>query len=693
MSRVIASVATIAAALTAAATPSWADEPIVITVTGQPEQDIRVPAAETVIGGDDIRARGATDLRNALSPATGVEVLPGSDGGPASSVAAFQGLAELDAYLLVVDGVPFGGAFNPATATFDLIDVDRIEVVRGAAPVTYGATSFVGVIQVLRPNAGKQPTRAMLQLGTRDSGRAAFATTLSDGAFGQSLLGSFETRKFSQDRGRFSRGHLLYRGATDVGAGRLHLDLETVTLDQTPYSPHPREGSGLSGRFPLDSNVNPGDARADQDRVQANLGFDAGLGNGLRWSSMFSAARTWSRNTKGFLRADFDATGATVNADGFRQRVRMTDVYADTHVGRAGSAVDWVVGADWLYGRGSQHSANFEYAVLPDGSNAPDSHSLHIDESTVLDDRRGFGGIYAQIIARPVPALTLLGGLRLNHTDERRCGDEAEGSATPEPDECQSRRKTRLAGSVGADVAVLRSGRATITAFADYRNTYKPAAIDFGPEAEPDILAPETARSWEAGFKAGSRDRHLSAEVSYFDTHFSNLVIRENIDGLPGLANAGKERFRGLEGEVRWAPLAALTIEASYAHHIAKFTDFRRLQPDGSLQQLAGKRLELSPNDLATAIVTYAPASGFQTSATLRFVGGRFLDKLNTARAGAYATLDTRVGWKFAPGWGVFVEGENLTDRRDPVAESDLGDAQFYRLPGRRIFATLSYGF
>jgi iron complex outermembrane receptor protein len=695
MNRRILPAAVLAAAFTAAlaAAPCGAEEPIVVTVTRQPEPDIGVPAAETVISGDDIRARGAIDLRGALSPAAGVEVLPGSDGGPASSVVAFQGLTELDAYLLVVDGVPFGGAFNPATATLDPIDVDRIEVVRGAAPVTYGATSFVGVIHVIRPEAGRQPTRAMVQAGTRDSGRAAFATNLSSGTFGQSLLSSLETRKFSQDRGKFSRGHLLYRAATDLGGGRLHLDLEGVKLDQTPYSPHPREGAGLSDRFPLDSNINPRDVRADQNRLQGNLGFDTGLGGGLQWSSMLSAARTWSRNTKGFLRADFDVTGATSNADGFRQRVRMTDVYADTHVGRTGSVVDWIVGADWLYGQGTQHSANFEYAVLPDGSNAPNSHGLNIDESTVLNDRRSFGGIYGQIVARPVPALTLLGGLRLNRTSERRCGGEAEGSEIPEADECQSRKKTRLAGSVGASFAILRSNRATVTAFADYRNTYKPAAIDFGPEAEPDILAPETASSWEAGFKAASRDGRLHAEISYFDTRFNNLVIRENIDGLPGLANAGKERFRGIEGEVRWVPLKSLTIEASYAHHIARFTDYERLQPDGSLQQLAGKRLELSPKDLASGIVTYAPATGFQASATLRYVGSRFLNKANTVRAGAYATLDARAGWKFARGWGVFVEGENLTDRRDPVTESELGDAQFYRLPGRRIFATLSYGY
>jgi outer membrane receptor protein involved in Fe transport len=663
----------------------------VITVTRVPETEATVPAAETVIGGDDLRARGALDLRSALSPAAGVEVLPGSDAGPVSSVVAAQGLAEMDAYLLVVDGVPYGGAFNPATATLDLIDVDRIEVVRGAAPVTYGATSFVGVINVIRPDAGKQPTRGLLQLGSRDSGRAAFATSLSAGPIGQSLLGSLERRGFSQDRGKFTRGHLLYRAATDLGAGRLHFDLDATSLDQTPYSPHPREGSGLSPRFPRDANINPADARADQDRVQANFGFDTHLG-GLQWSSIVSASRTWARNIRGFLREDFDDSGTTSNADGFRQRVRLTDVYADSHVSSASKQFDWVAGVDWLYGNGRQRSANFEYAVLPDGSNAPRSTSLNIDESTLLTDRRSFAGIYAQAIVRPIPALTLLGGVRLNRTSERRCGGEEEGSVPPDASECETRRKTRLSGSAGLSFALLRSDRNSLTAFADYRNTYKPAAIDFGPEAEPEILAPETAHGWEAGFKADLAGGRFTAELSYFDTDFRNLVIRENVGGLPALANAGRERFRGVEGEFRWSPTKDLSLFGSYAHHLAKFIDYERLRPDGSLQQLAGKRLELSPKNLASAIVTYGPARGPQASATLRYVGSRFLNKGNTVTAGAYATLDARAGWKFERGWGVFVEGENLTNRRDPVTESELGDAQFYRLSGRRILATLSYG-
>ncbi len=42
--------------------------------------------------------------------------------------------------------------------------------------------------------------------------------------------------------------------------------------------------------------------------------------------------------------------------------------------------------------------------------------------------------------------------------------------------------------------------------------------------------------------------------------------------------------------------------------------------------------------------------------------------------------------------WELRLDGYNLTDRRDPVAESELGDAQFYRLPGRSVVGSVSYG-
>src|ERR1019366_10171982 len=106
-----------------------------------------------VISGADLRARGVSSLKDALSLAAGVSIAPGGDNGPASAVPEFWGLREFDAFLLVVDGIPWGGAFNPAIASLSLRDVERIEVLRGPAPVTFGATSFVGVIHVVHNQA------------------------------------------------------------------------------------------------------------------------------------------------------------------------------------------------------------------------------------------------------------------------------------------------------------------------------------------------------------------------------------------------------------------------------------------------------------------------------------------------------------------------------------------------------------
>ena len=107
-----------------------------VIATREPAAPDTVPAAIEVLGGDELRNRGARDLASALRLATGVDVAPGGDGGPAASVPELWGLREFDAFLLVVDDVPWGGAFNPALATLSLEDVDRIEVLRGPAAVT-----------------------------------------------------------------------------------------------------------------------------------------------------------------------------------------------------------------------------------------------------------------------------------------------------------------------------------------------------------------------------------------------------------------------------------------------------------------------------------------------------------------------------------------------------------------------------
>ncbi len=688
-SRVIAA----AIALTLAASAATAQDapghllPRVEVTTGKMPESIDTTASMiTVVDGDDMRTRGANDLRTALSLVAGVEISPGGDAGPAGSVPGLWGLKEFDAFLLVVDGIPYGGAFNPALTTLDLNNVERIEVLRGAAPVVYGATSFVGVIHVIHYAAGATPSRVTLSGGTRGTARAAVSTDLGDaGIFHQSITANAETNEFSQDRSGVDRVHLLYRAAAALDSGNVHFDFDATSLDQEPYSPHPREGSVLSGRVPLDANHNPDDARQDETRFQFNAGFDRPLSFG-QWVTTFSAARTSGDNTRGFLREGFAGDGVTVNADGYRQEVDKTDAYFDTFVStRPSETLSVIFGLDWLYGRGSQQSENFEYAVLPDGSNAPDSHSLAIDEATDLTDRRSFGGVYVQADWHPIDRLDITAGLRFNRTHESRNGRVVDFHATPgSPAETSSdtRNKSRVTGVLGASYALWQEGGDLLTVFADYRNAYKPAAVDFGPEAEGDILEPETAHSTEFGFKGRLLDGRFEWEASYFHMNFSNLVIRENVGGLPALANAGTERFKGAEFEASYNVTDALRIAGSWAYHDARFVDYGRLRPNGSIQQLGGNRLELSPENLGSLGIVYAPATGFNGSVVVNYTGDRFLNKGNTSVAESYNTVDAGIGYHFDR-WQLRLDGYNLTDRRDAVAESEIGDAQFYRLPGR----------
>ena len=61
-------------------------EPIEVTTSKIPIALSQVAANVNVVSGDELRARGATDLRTALSLVAGVDIAPGGDGGPASSV-------------------------------------------------------------------------------------------------------------------------------------------------------------------------------------------------------------------------------------------------------------------------------------------------------------------------------------------------------------------------------------------------------------------------------------------------------------------------------------------------------------------------------------------------------------------------------------------------------------------------------
>src|SRR4051812_5278284 len=241
--QVLACAIALAFATAAGAQETQVLEPVEVTTAKIPVPLNDAAATITIVTGDELRARNATDLRTALSFVAGVDIAPGGDAGPTSSVPALWGLREFDAFLLVVDGIPWGGAFTPALASLDVANVERIEVLKGAAPVSYGATSFVGVIHVIHYAAGQGAPRVEAGIGSRGRARGSAHLPFSEpGApWQQSLMFDADTVALSTDRAGWDRAHLLYRGAGEVGGGQFTVDADGTWLKQDPPSPHPLE--------------------------------------------------------------------------------------------------------------------------------------------------------------------------------------------------------------------------------------------------------------------------------------------------------------------------------------------------------------------------------------------------------------------------------------------------------------------
>jgi iron complex outermembrane recepter protein len=660
-------------------------ETIVVTATRIPEPLDRIPADISVVSGAELIARGAWDMSKALSLVPGVEAPAGGDAGPSSAVPAFWGLHEFDAFLLVVDGVPWGGAFNPGITSLDFTNAQRVEVMKGSAPVMYGATSFVAVVQLLHYPAGEASNEADIAVGNYGSARgsASFALPEFDG-YRQSIAVDGQSLGFADDRENVSDGHLLYRGALDLGAGTLRVDANLTFVRDVPPSPIIRVGSGLTNLTPIDSNFNPADAKIDEDKYQLAVGYSQPTAAGT-WDILVSLAYSNITDIRAFLEPDLSGAADTQN-----QNRHIDDDYFDTHLTiKSFRNTTLIVGTDLLYGLGTQttQNGNAAYTVPLNGSEVPPSTTqVVVNEIGTVNDKRIFGGQYAQLDWKPDSRWDVIAGLRLNEAYEQKSSSDF---TLPPPTllaESVSKTMIRPSETIGASYKIWAQGKDEAVVYADFRNAFKPSAIDFGPDYTPDLLSPETAQSYEVGVKGAIADGRFTYQAELFLMNFNNLVVATSTGAL---ANAAAEKLKGVEIETRYQITPDLALAANGSYHDAYFTQYNFFDGDSTVN-VAGRQLPLSPHVLAAAGLLYTPSQGLNSTIVAQYVGRRFLDEENIAPVGGYTNLDATLGYGFGH-FIVSVEGNNLTDRRPPVSASEFGSESFYLLNARTVWLRLRY--
>jgi outer membrane receptor protein involved in Fe transport len=676
-----------------------------VTATRFGEPVVEVPGSISVVTGDELRARGATDLRTALALVGGVSVAPGGDAGPAGAVPGLLGVREVDDLLLLIDGIPAGGAFIPQIEAISLNNVERIELLRGAAPVYFGTTAFAGTINVIHYAAGTAERAASFRVGSYQSGGVGGAAVLSEGKVHQSVSAEVNRDNLSDDRAAYRRAQGIWRLATQLGGGNLRADVDVLALRQKPDSPAPiDEATGqFSALLPVDFNQNPVNAALDSNRYKVVLDYDRPLSFG-QWGNTAAFTQTATDSVRGFIDlADAPQPWtAKTNADleSFKQSLHLKELFIDSNLTtKWTSRFDLTTGVNLLLGRASAGSLRYGQRLPLDGvSQVPSTETVNPKGTVDFTDRRQFVGLYAQSRYQVTASTSLLAGLRWNTThetrDEVRVNSRGIITATPAAQDVD-----RLTGSLGAAWRVWHAAQGPITMVTLHGNvgyTFQPAQIDFGPdpEAKPEgggLLKPETQRSVIAGLKADAPGGIAGFDIDGFFVDFYNQPVQATAGGIGVLRSIGQQRYKGLDIEGALHPSRVVTVRGNVGWSDARYRDYLT-DVDGVPTQLAGNRQVLTPALRVGAGLVLAPKRGWRGSLTSNWTGQHWLNSLNTFEAPAYAVVDASLGYRFER-FTISILASNLGNRRDAAALSELGEGQFYRLPARRVDATLTWHY
>ena len=147
---------------------------IIVTAQKRAEKIQDVPVAITAISGAELAAKGIATLDGALKASPSITIEP--FGASRNAIAFFQRGQQ-------GGGIYVDGFFLPRGIgqTFDLADVERVEVLRGPQGTLYGKNTTGGAINIIsRQPAGKFGVRQTVDFGNRDIFRSFTAIDLPE---------------------------------------------------------------------------------------------------------------------------------------------------------------------------------------------------------------------------------------------------------------------------------------------------------------------------------------------------------------------------------------------------------------------------------------------------------------------------------------------------------------------------------
>ena len=532
----------------------------------------------TVLQQDDLENRRITTLADI---AAGVPEL--------SSTPSLNSLSTLSVYMrgegpVAADDVTLDGAVGIyedgfyisrlQANTFDLLDLERVEVLSGPQGALYGRNTAGGVVNLVsKPPTGKLDFDESVDFGNQNSyrvlssvdtprwyGLSAKVTGVVSGIDGYVKNATATEHSYGEEKQRAARLQLLWDGISSL---RARYFIERSGLDSTPeYDTDPEEnGEELFGGYTY--YANPRDPMSTTYRpIELALSTSNHTAQGLTltWVALpaltvesLTGYRTLSSNQYQDYAEFFGYPEFAI--DSYRQHQLSQDLHFTGEL--FDHQLDYQVGATYFREIG-RHNAGLDFYTV-------DATQLRIVSAATHSQ-----SIFAQLHWRPA---LLHGHLELSaaarRTRESKDADRTiivEQSDVTEADGLShiSYNRTNPEGVVSWHWTD------TLVTYAKVATGFKSGgALETAPtgELQRNTYRPESSTTYELGVKSDYLDHRLNADLAVFDSR------RKDVQAVLPVFFGVEDRFdfqsvtvRGARFELRAAPLhdLAMTLNGTW---------------------------------------------------------------------------------------------------------------------------------
>lgn len=672
---------------------------IVVTAQRREQRLQDTPIAITALSGALLETRQIQDTRDLSRSVPNLVLLP-LTGSRSSVQLSLRGGSEQAAGLVTsepavafyVDDVYRG---RLGGGNLQLIDIERIEVLRGPQGTLYGRNAFSGAVKIItRSPLDRQWAEAEAQYGRFNEFRLAGT---AGGRIGETV-GASISALYRQREGYIDNIALNRKvGAENSFAVRGKIEAEltpAITLSaQASYTRDRNDGTAnlvpITTRVPLPTTAanfittkeviflagrdyatlspTPPDGRTDQFAASIDVTADLGPAT-LRSITAFVDTRDGFRfDLSGGRRLPPPATGFFVNSLD-RTSVASTQQFSQELqlLGQAfDDRFDWIVGA-FYFQEDSKQTLNDLLTLAPG--------AVLTLLPTRIDTKTKSYAAFAQGTFAITDALKLTVGIRYSE-DQKQLDGDIQNRLPFGPGPAIALANVRLSPSFGSWTPKFGL---------DYKPTdnlllYLSASRGFkaggfnglavgNPGVFSTIYQPQTVWAYEAGVKLSALDRKLTANLSVFRNEFSDLQQTSQIGaGSFAVQNVGSGRLDGIELELSANPVPGLDLFANFALNDDRY---RQLNPLADAARFGATRLPLTSKWSYQLGGSYVTQPIFDDRVKLRFLanysarGGYFSVVNNLLLTEGYGLLDAGIALvERNDRWSLTLGGRNLTDK------------------------------